>query len=199
MDSEWSFRIALAGLIVLFLPVGVYHRLKAATGEPLRRRDEGNFVMIALRLSGLFGMMAILTYLFDPRLMRWSQVALPAGLRWVGLPLGLMAEAWTFWMFRSLGANLTDTVTVREHATLVTHGPYRWVRHPLYLGVLLIMLASSLLTANALILSFGIVAVALLIVRSGTEEAKLEDRFGAPYLAYRSRTGFLFPKLRSSR
>ena len=36
------------------------------------------------------------------------------------------------WAFQSLGSNLTDTVVTRRQHTLITHGPYRWVRHPFY-------------------------------------------------------------------
>ncbi|SIO66016.1 Protein-S-isoprenylcysteine O-methyltransferase Ste14 [Singulisphaera sp. GP187] len=198
MSSEFSFQMAVGGLIALFLPVGVYHRLRAATGEPLRRRDEGLFILIALRLSGLLGMLAIVAYLFAPRRLAWSQIELPTWLRWVGLPIGLVAGVWLFWVLHTLGPNLTDTVTVRAHATLVTHGPYRWVRHPFYLAALLIILSFSLLTASLWVAIVGGVALTLLIVRSRTEEAQLEARFGAAYRAYRDRTGFLFPRLHAS-
>ncbi|WP_406697044.1 isoprenylcysteine carboxylmethyltransferase family protein [Singulisphaera sp. Ch08] len=198
MSSEFSFQMAIGGLIAIFLPVGAYHRWRAATGEPLRRRDEGLFILIALRLSGILGMLTILAYLIDPRFLHWSQVDLPIWLRWVGLPVGLMAGAWLFWVLHTLGPNLTDTVTVRAHATLVTNGPYRWVRHPFYLAGFLIILSFSLLTANVLLAVVGGVALTLLIVRSRTEEAQLEARFGSAYRDYRSRTGFMFPRRHAS-
>jgi protein-S-isoprenylcysteine O-methyltransferase Ste14 len=199
MSAELPFRIAIAALIALLFPVGAYHRWKAKTGEPLRRQDEGLFVLVVLRLSGLVGILGIVAYLIDPRNLGWSQVELPPWVRWMGLPLGLLAVAWAFWMFHALGSNLTDTVNVRKHATLVTNGPYRWVRHPLYLAAILIVVSFSLLTASAFFAMIGGLAIALLIVRSGTEEAKLEERFGADYREYRSRTGFLLPRLRSAR
>ena len=60
-----------------------------------------------------------------------------------------------FWTFHSLGKNLTDTVVTRREHTLVTHGPYRWVRHPFYDVVLLWGLSMSLLTANWLMALLG--------------------------------------------
>ena len=56
-----------------------------------------------------------------------------------------------YWTLSSLGTNLTDTVVTRAEATLVTHGPYRWVRHPYYVTAALLMGSVTLLTANWLI------------------------------------------------
>ena len=53
MVSEQTFRALLILSFALFLPIGVYHRVRAASGERLSRRDEGLFVMAALRLFGL--------------------------------------------------------------------------------------------------------------------------------------------------
>lgn len=199
MDSEWSYRVALLGLAAVFVPVGLYHRLKAATGERLRRRDEGLFVMIGLRLCGLAGLVGVVAFLAGARWLGWARMELPAGVRWAGLPIGIAGAVWTAWMFRTLGSNLTDTVTVRAKATLVTGGPYRWVRHPLYVGVALMMVATTLLSASAWVAVAGSLTVALLLVRSRTEEAQLEARFGQAYRDYRSRTGFVLPRLVSPR
>lgn len=198
MNSELPFQVAIGVLLALYFPVGAYHRWRAATGEPLHRRDEGLFILIALRLSGLLAMLTILAYLIDPRSLQWSQIELPTGLRWGGLGLGVVAGIWLFWVLHTLGPNLTDTVAVRVHATLVTHGPYRWVRHPFYLAAFLIILSFSLLMANVAFAMLGGFALALLIIRSKTEEAQLEARFGSAYRAYRSRTGFCFPKWHAS-
>jgi protein-S-isoprenylcysteine O-methyltransferase Ste14 len=99
-----------------------------------------------------------------------------------------------FWVFHSLGRNLTDTVVTRREHTLVTHGPYRWVRHPFYGVGFLGLLAASLITANWFIALTGAVVIALLVYRTRTEEAKLIERFGDEYRAYRDRTGAFFPR-----
>ena len=62
-----------------------------------------------------------------------------------------------FWTFHSLGKNLTDTVVTRREHSLVTHGPYRWVRHPFYVVLFLWVLSFSLLTANWLLALVGAV------------------------------------------
>ena len=127
--------------------------------------------------------------------MAWSSLDLPTWLRWAGAALGvLVVPPLLFWVMHSLGRNLTDTVVTRREHTLVTHGPYRWVRHPFYGVGFLGMVAFTLMTANWFVALIGIVVVALLMYRSRAEEAKLIERFGDEYRAYRERTGAFFPR-----
>ena len=195
--DDVAFRIATAASLALFFPIGAYYRARSHTGEPLRRRDEGLIPLLGLRILGLVGAALLAAYLIDPETVRWSALPLPVPLRWSGLPLLWISLLWGVWMFRALGRNLTDTVNVRANAALVTHGPYCWVRHPMYLGVAGLTVALGLLTANALLATIGVAVTALLLVRARTEESKLEERFGDAYRAYRSRTGFFLPRLRS--
>src|SRR5688572_30158269 len=132
MIADQIFRLILFAGFVVLLPIGIYHRLKARTDEPLDRRQEGLFILIALRLMGLVGWLGFMAYLINPAWMAWAAVPLPIWLRWIGVGL-FVVTGWLFlWTFRSLGKNLTDTVVTRRTHTLVTIGPYRWVRHPLY-------------------------------------------------------------------
>jgi protein-S-isoprenylcysteine O-methyltransferase Ste14 len=98
------------------------------------------------------------------------------------------------WTFRSLGNNLTDTVVTRHHHTLVVHGPYHWIRHPLYDAVALFMVGMSLMAANWFILVTGVLVFCLLVTRTRTEEKNLLARFGGSYRAYTERTGRFLPK-----
>ena len=99
------------------------------------------------------------------------------------------------WTLRSLGPNLTDTVVTRAAHTLVTRGPYRWVRHPFYDCMALFVVSISLMMANWFVIASGILMFALLAIRSQTEEQNLLERFGEPYRAYRAATGRFLPKI----
>jgi protein-S-isoprenylcysteine O-methyltransferase Ste14 len=198
MTDDEIFRYMMMTGLFICLPIGIYHRLKARTGERLDRRQEGLFVLISLRLVALVGIVGLLAFLINPRWMAWSSLALPVWLRWVGVALGILATLLLTWTFHNLGKNLTDTVVTRREHTLVTTGPYRWVRHPFYVTFLLAFLANSLAAANWLIFATGTVAFLLLVVRTGTEEARLIDRFGEDYRRYMGRTGRFFPRLRRS-
>jgi protein-S-isoprenylcysteine O-methyltransferase Ste14 len=85
-------------------------------------------------------------------------------------------------------------VTRHEHA-LVTSGPYRWVRHPIYDAVALLLLAIALTAANGVLLLIGGLFCVLIAIRSRTEEAILLARYGEPYRVYRSRTGAFLPRI----
>ena len=98
--------------------------------------------------------------------------------------------------FRALGTNITDTVVTRAEHTLVTEGPYRWVRHPFYVAFALAMAADSLVTANWFLALTGAVAVTLIAIRTQTEQQKLIERFGDEYRRYKERTGAFIPRLK---
>jgi protein-S-isoprenylcysteine O-methyltransferase Ste14 len=197
MTDESVFRATAIMSIVLALPIGVYYRISSqATRETLARREEGIFIMIGLRLCGLFAFIAIAAYLINPSWMRWASLPLPTWLRWIGGCLAVLAvPPLLFWTFHSLGKKLTDTVVTRREHMLVTHGPYRWVRHPFYDVVLLAIISMSLLTANWLLALLGLMAFTLIVIRTRIEEEKLVERFGDEYRAYMGRTGRFLPRL----
>lgn len=195
MNDENTFRLILLAGFVLLMPIGIWHRLKSRTGEKLDRRKEGIFILVALRLIGVTGMIGLIAYLINPARMVWAAVTLPAWLRWTGVGFGLIAGLLLVWMFRALGKNLTDTVVTRKEHTLVTTGPYRWVRHPFYTSAALLVPASSLATANWFFFVMGCVMFLLLVIRTRKEEENLIARFGDDYRNYMRRTGRFLPRM----
>jgi protein-S-isoprenylcysteine O-methyltransferase Ste14 len=197
MTDESVFRSIAITSIILTLPIGLYHRIRSqATREKLALREEGIFIMIGLRLCGLVALIALAAYLINPSWMIWSTLVPRTWLRWIGALLAVLAVPFfLFWTFHRLGKNLTDTVVTRRDHTLVTHGPYRWVRHPFYDVVLLGVVSMSLLTATWLLALSGLTVFAMLVVRTRIEEAKLIERFGDDYRAYMARTGRFLPRL----
>lgn len=197
MTSEATFRSLVLLNVAICLPIGLYHRIKSqATSEKLDRKEEGLFLMVALRVCGVTAWVVVAAYLIDPFWVSWSSVRLPPWLRWTGAVVGLLiVPPLLFWTMQSLGKNLTDTVVTRRHHHLVTHGPYRWVRHPFYCFVGLWGLAISLEMANWLVALLGLAALAMLVKRTRVEEGKLVERFGDEYRAYAAKTGRFFPRL----
>src|SRR6516165_5362665 len=104
MTDESTFRLIAIVSIVLTLPIALYHRIRSqATREKLARKEEGIFIMIGLRLCGLFAWIALTAYLINPSWMAWSSVGLPTWLRWIGAILALVAvPPLLFWTFHSL-------------------------------------------------------------------------------------------------
>jgi protein-S-isoprenylcysteine O-methyltransferase Ste14 len=196
MNLDATFRPLLAaGFFLVILTVLPFRLRSQSTGEALDRTQEGMAMLITLRLAALVMWASVMAFMIDPRLMAWASMPLPAWVRWSGLILIVITAAGEFWTLRSLGPNLTDTVVTRQVHTLVTRGPYRWVRHPFYDCAATFMLATALLSANWFVLLAGVAVFSLLAIRSRTEEEKLRERFGEPYRAYQAQTGRFLPRL----
>jgi protein-S-isoprenylcysteine O-methyltransferase Ste14 len=194
MTDNTARILALAGMLAM-MAISGYHRLRARTGEPLDRTQEGWFILLTMRpLAGVL-LASLLAYLVRPGLMSWSSLPLPAWLRWAGVPIGFAAACLLLWTLQSLGRNLTDTVVTRREASLVTHGPYRWIRHPFYVAMLLAVIATSLVAANWFVAITGVGVFALLAVRASAEERNLVARFGRDYEDYMRQTGRFLPRL----
>ena len=196
MSEDFALRIVIVVELLVLFPTVAYHRIKAHTNEKLDRRQEGPFILATMRPMALVFFVGAATYLVSPARMAWSSVPLPMWVRWSGT--GVLALSWglLFWTLRGLGTNLTDTVVTRREHTLVTSGPYRWVRHPFYDSLALLLLAIVLAASNWFLLLTGALFFVLIAIRSRTEEAKLLARFGESYRVYRSRTGRFLPKIR---
>jgi len=196
MNQEAALRAVLGVGFLAVLGITLHHRLRSwASKEVLGRRQEGLLMLATLRPAGLMLWLGVIAYLVNPAWMAWSSVPLASWLRWTGAGLFALGVGLLTWTLRRLGTNLTDTVVTRRAHTLITHGPYRWVRHPFYDAMALLVLAIALIAANWFVLLSGAVVFALLAVRSRTEEAMLLERFGEPYRAYRQSTGRFVPKL----
>jgi protein-S-isoprenylcysteine O-methyltransferase Ste14 len=195
MDQDRLFRFVLVAGLLLVVPAGMYYRVRSqATRERLDRWQEGRLILFPLRIAGAAGLVGLLAYVMDPAAMAWSSLPLPARLRWTGAAFGAAGGALLLWAFHTLGPNLTDTVVTRRVHTLVTRGPYRWVRHPVYDAVALATIGNALLAANWFIFLAGVASLTLLVVRTRIEEEQLRARFGDAYASYAARTGRFLPK-----
>jgi protein-S-isoprenylcysteine O-methyltransferase Ste14 len=197
MTSENPFRIALVVIIVLTMTVIVYHGRKATTsGGKVSRQAEGVLFAAVLRIAGNLLWIATLVWLLIPAAVQWAAIPLPVSVRWIGVAMAVVCPLLLHWTLATLGANnLTDTIAVRAEATLVTDGPYRWVRHPYYVVAALLMAAVTVLTANWLIGLSSLFVLVLLALRTPKEEQMLIDRFGEQYRDYMTRTGRFCPRM----
>lgn len=168
------------------------HRDKAAI--PRGSESPGLIVGRLVVALPLFG--GVVAYLASPHLMAWASVDLPTWLRWVGAVLGATTVPTAYWVLSALGSNVSETVLTKERHELVTSGPYRWVRHPLYGTGIALFLSVGLMAANAFLLLWTMVALfGIRLVVVPREEAALVQTFGREYEHYRSRTGSLLPRL----
>lgn len=96
-----------------------------------------------------------------------------------------------------LGKNFSSELRIRPDHELVTEGPYRYVRHPMYTSFFVMMTGLFLLSGNWLICGSALlVLIFVMVVRTPREERMMEGRFGDAYRHYMARTGRYLPKLR---
>ena len=157
--------------------------------EPDRPSDRGSSLLIAIALS----LATVVAPLLNRR--RIGRVE----RRWVGaagLAAMLAGLALRAWAMRTLGAFYTRTLLVASGQRIVARGPYRLVRHPGYLGTILVWVGAALAAANWLATAtVGLLMLAAYGYRIGSEEAMLVESFGEEYRAYMARTWRLVPRL----
>lgn len=196
MDMELFFRLATGAALLSGVVISSRYRRRAERAGGALPSRAGQRPLVALRVIGVLLWMPILAYLLDPRLVAWATTPLPAEVRLAALALGLIDTGLVIWMYRSLGLNVSAVHEVRTGATLVTHGPYRWIRHPLYTFGFLMFAALALMTGLVVWVGIaGLAFAAFILWRVPREEARLIEVFGDEYRAYMRRTGRFFPKL----
>lgn len=201
MPDSTVFRWFVLGTLLAVVTISGYYRRRArAESGTIPRQREGLALIVARLAFALPLFLSVIIYVLNPDWMAWSSLSLPTGVRRVGVGLGLLAVPGAFWVFRSIGANISETVLTKEHHVLITHGPYRWVRHPLYTLGILLFVAFGLMAANWFILAVTAVSLAaIVIVVIPREEKQLRARFGDEYRDYMAATSRMVPGLRRGR
>jgi len=140
-------------------------------------------------LIAAFALAAVL-----PILLRNSTIGSLGDAAWAGVALSAAGLVIRAWGMRTLGAAYSRTLRTTADQRLVTAGPYRFVRHPGYLGSIAVWVGAGLAFHNWL--AAMIVAVLMAAAygwRIRAEEQMLATRFGDDYIAYAARTARLIP------
>ena len=186
-------------LAVFVATLGISARLRARARREsgtIARSRESKALIAGRLVMALPLFLSVVAYVVSPRWMAWASIALPSPLRWLGAAMGVGVVPSVYWVLKTIGSNVSETVLTKDNHQLVTSGPYRWVRHPLYVVGICLFLSIGLMAANAFILVWtGAVAVAVRVVVVPREESALVAKFGDDYTRYRSGTGALLPRL----
>lgn len=124
-----------------------------------------------------------------PKLILWNQTA-----TWVGLGMIFAGFVFRFWSIHVLGKFFSAIVEIQSNHQLVREGPYKYIRHPSYLGAWVSQMGISLFLQSKFGLVFSIFVYFLIyIYRIDCEEKALEGLFGETYTEYRKKTWGIFP------
>jgi protein-S-isoprenylcysteine O-methyltransferase Ste14 len=176
----------------LWLAWLIYWCVAAINTKATHRRES-----VASRLSHFVPLFLGFALLVSPHLAgAWLRMRfLPRSLGWfwlgfafvvLGLLFAVTARGW-------LGGNWSGTVTLKRDHELIRSGPYRFVRHPIYTGLLLALLGTAIAAGEWRgLVAFALITVAFLR-KIGVEEAFLTEQFGEAYASYRAEVPALVP------
>jgi protein-S-isoprenylcysteine O-methyltransferase Ste14 len=178
----------------LWLAWGIYWCVAAIGAKRVRYRES-----VASRLLHLVPMFAGIVLLVRPPSQHgWLvQRYLPTTAAWffVGLVLAILGLGFSVYARRWLGRNWSGTVTLKEDHELIRGGPYRWVRHPIYSGLLLAILGSAIAEGEWRgVLGLALIAIAFLR-KITVEERVLTEQFGDSYRRFQADVPTLVPGL----
>ena len=202
MTTESVFRLAFFILLLALFAMRFYYMIKVRrTGGRLMPdkqavKREGGVVVFSLRVVLFFALIAFLVMYFAGA--AWIDVfsfPMPPWLRWVGFAVGIVTVVFWTWTQITLDTQWSAQLQLSKDHHLITTGPYAYVRHPLYVGMLGWCAALVLLTANWIFMAVCVLSAGWLLYRVPKEEQMMVEAFGDEYKAYMQRTGRYFPKL----
>jgi len=202
MSSEPTFRITFILLWIAFLAISFTRRLGQLGSRSIRKRFEEaskweGKTRVALRAAlAPFWLIAILLYMIYPDWIMQFKLPLSIGLRWTGVGLAIGSYPLLAWAIHALGEQFSPHLQMREEHKLVTGGPYRWMRHPMYTAESVFYIGLAVEAANWVVAPAILIGPALLYARVSKEEAMLIERFGDEYRAYMKSTGRFLPRFR---
>jgi protein-S-isoprenylcysteine O-methyltransferase Ste14 len=114
----------------------------------------------------------------------------------LGVVMTAAGIGFAIWARAYLGGNWSSSVTVKVGHQLVRTGPYRWVRHPIYTGLIFALLGTAVERRQVRGLVGVVVVYAGFKIKSKIEERTMINTFGPAYDEYSRTTGAIVPKLR---
>jgi protein-S-isoprenylcysteine O-methyltransferase len=156
-----------------------------------RQADDGTLRMLWITI-----LLSVAVAVLAPSLLPQAGSRVLAALYPLGLALFAGGLALRWWAILHLGRLFTVDVAIATDHHVVDTGPYRWIRHPSYTGIVLAFAGLGICIGNTVSLLACIVPVTFaLLVRIRVEEAALVTSLGDAYREYAQRTRALIPLL----
>ncbi|MFC5579472.1 methyltransferase family protein [Lysobacter niabensis] len=131
--------------------------------------------------------------LFQGSILKERFVPKELWVKWLGLAIATSGVFLACWSRRILGRNWSSVVQLKQGHDLIDSGPYRYIRHPIYTGLLLAFVGTALKVGDWR----GLIAVVIVFAsfwrKLRLEERWLKEQFGPTYATYMQRTKALVP------
>jgi protein-S-isoprenylcysteine O-methyltransferase Ste14 len=186
-SDHHGLRVVWLVTVVAFVVVQLRAGLRFRPGA--ERHDRGSVLAVAAGIGGGIAVLAI-----SRSAGGWLPIRPRAAAFWAGEALcvaGIGVRGWAIW---TLGALFTPIVRTIPNQPVVTNGPYRFVRHPSYTGLLLFLTGIGCVLGDWIGLAAVVIgSTAGLLYRIRVEEAALTEAIGEPYLAFAATRKRLVP------
>lgn len=179
-STDLTARILLGTTAICFAVCEGSIRLRSAMNRGGSRVDHGSIVAVVVALAAgvLVALWSAISVPSAATPGGWSPFVAGLAMMWLGIAL----RQWAVW---TLGRFFTVVVRVAPRQTVVEAGPYRWVRHPSYTGLLLTLIGLGVALGNWLsVLALAAIPLVGLVIRIRVEERELLAGLGEPYRRY---------------
>ena len=202
MNQDTVFLVLLSAIIFIGTGIRRYYSYKIEkTSQRLSVRErieemmqaEGRIFAVLYYASSVYVIILLLLNLLFPSNFVLFQIPFPDWLRWLGASIGFLSIPFLLWVHRVLDKKWSVTLKLQTDHRLVTSGPYRRIRHPMYTVLIVYELSWVLVSANLLFLAYYATTILLITLRIPKEERMMLEKFGEEYRIYMKRTGRLLP------
>lgn len=185
-------------ILVLYLVQAEVRFGSKARSHAAGASDRGSSVMLSLAsMVPVFGFalaMKAPVSSWIPGVFRTAPLPGMPAAAWAGVVLGAIGLAIRLWAVLTLRERYTRTLLTHDEHAIERRGPYRWIRHPGYLGSLLALNGIAMASGNLAVLATSLLAtVAAYAYRIRVEDEMLVEAFGEAYAAYRREVPALIP------
>jgi protein-S-isoprenylcysteine O-methyltransferase Ste14 len=203
MNDEMLFRIVF-WVFLLFIIVfnRIIPALRAKKSEekilPDKKaiKNEGKTTFFLRILLFVLLLAFLILYSIYPPFMNLIHVDFPIWLRWLGTLFAFIGVVLWIYSQAVLGKYWSPQLQVQNEHKIITSGPYRVIRHPIYTSMFIWVIGLAIFTANIVFALIALLTIIGLILRVPKEEKMMIEQFGDEYKKYMQITGSIFPRFR---
>ena len=203
MNDEMLFRIVF-WIFLLFIIVfnRIIPALRAKKSEekilPDKKaiKNEGKTTFFLRILLFVLLLAFLILYSIYPPFMNLIHVDFPIWLRWLGTLFAFIGVVLWIYSQAVLDKYWSPQLQVQNEHKIITSGPYRVIRHPIYTSMFIWVIGLAIFTANIVFALIALLTIIGLILRVPKEEKMMIEQFGDEYKKYMQITGSIFPRFR---